>query len=207
MRKPVLHPATPSRYLLLRDKQTTGDAAVRHLIDDNLTFNLSLTSTAGKLMMLSGLLALGLMIAGTQPVAAGDTHRHGAHDAAHDAKTPQRACPDPAPVQAAAKKPNAGTTGQIVAAPRISGGMRAHIDPATGEFVDAPVEGSARTTPPAQLIAPAQQEPLVEIPTADGGFLVNTGNRFNKFLTATIGPDGKTVFQHEPCDPGTNAKR
>ena len=185
---------------------------MRQLIDLNSTNSSGFTSTAGKLMMLSGLLALGLMIAGTQPVAAGDTHRHGAHAGAHDAKTPQRGCPTPAPIQATANKPNAGQT--IAVAPQgsggqASGGLMAHVDPATGELVEAPVDGTQLIAPQAQLGASAGQEPLVVIPSEvpGGGVRIDTRNRNIQFLTVTNGPDGKPVFGHGPCDPGTKAKR
>ncbi len=93
-----------------------------------------------------------------------------------------KATPSPA---ANAQSPNAG--------------MRAYIDPDTGELLEQPPKGvEPLVTPSAVLPEPVQ----MEVPGPAGGVMVDVQGRFQTPLEATIGPDGKPVVRHPGESPG-----
>ncbi|MGH8583674.1 MAG: hypothetical protein ACREWG_13020 [Gammaproteobacteria bacterium] len=71
-------------------------------------------------------------------------------------------------------------------------GMKAYIDPKTGELTGSPPAGT--TVPDARF---GTHEGLVEEPVPSGGAKVDVRARFQTPLRASIGPDGKTVIKHE----------
>ncbi len=93
-----------------------------------------------------------------------------------------------------------------------SPGMRAYIDPETGEFGVPPWwEAEARGTE--ALVAPGasastSSEGLVETPSPvpGGGVMVDLQGRFRSPLTATLDDDGKTKMQHSPCTQAFDEK-
>jgi hypothetical protein len=78
-----------------------------------------------------------------------------------------------------------------IAAP-IQQGMRAYIDPNTGEFVSEPPPG----TEIAEEVPIGADEAIEEIKLPDGSVVVNVGDRFNIPLMATMDCDGKISQMH-----------
>ncbi|MFQ5479386.1 MAG: post-PEP-CTERM-1 domain-containing protein [Candidatus Binatia bacterium] len=87
-----------------------------------------------------------------------------------------------------------GTTAVEGAKPAASpsAGMKAHIDPETGEFLDSPPVGSVGRASPA-ITAGRPPEPAVEVPSPvpGGGVMIDLNGRFQAEFVATVGPDGK----------------
>ena len=68
--------------------------------------------------------------------------------------------------------------------------MKAHVDPATGQFVQKPAPGTKGPQAPAP--ATAYPAPKVERMSAKGGAKrVRLDDRFVMQMTETVGPDGK----------------
>ena len=78
-----------------------------------------------------------------------------------------------------------------IAAPTQQG-MRAFIDPNTGEFVSEPPPG----TEISEEVPIGADEAIQEIQLPDGSVVVNLGDRFNIPLMATMDCDGKISQMH-----------
>ncbi|HXJ35815.1 MAG TPA: hypothetical protein VMS22_17425 [Candidatus Eisenbacteria bacterium] len=73
-------------------------------------------------------------------------------------------------------------------------GMRAYVDPRTGQLMDHPPPGE-----PAPAATPAQSRSgvgLVETRAAGGGMEVDLQGRFQSPLVATVGSDGTLHMHH-----------
>ncbi|MGH9365715.1 MAG: hypothetical protein ACRD1B_10705 [Thermoanaerobaculia bacterium] len=98
----------------------------------------------------------------------------------------------------------AGTDDKASPSPAVnaqspSAGMKAYIDPDTGEFLEQPPKGAEPLVTPSAVLP----EPVpVEAPGPAGGVKVDVGGRFQTPLEATIGPDGKSVVRHRGESPG-----
>lgn len=85
---------------------------------------------------------------------------------------------------------------------QASAGMRAYIDPVTGqlrepeqeELAAAEVERSARTA--AGPLAAGSESPELDIPLADGGVARPVGDDTLVYTVATISPDGTLHVEH-----------
>ncbi len=131
--------------------------------------------------------ALGLWVFAIQPAAADEPHQ------AQAGKSRQN-CAEPAPP----------------AAPRGSAGLRAYVDPQTGELTTPPEGRRPDRVPPPRPEFSTSSEGLVEIvdPVPGRGVTVDLQGRFRSLLTATVGPDGKATIRHEtPCADGADSKR
>ena len=84
-------------------------------------------------------------------------------------------------------------------APVNSAGLQAHVDPDTGELVNAPPAGQRfkPDTEQTQGIAPPQDD-LPVVTNADGSETVELGDRFMTQLRAQV-IDGKLVTCHAPA--------
>ena len=97
---------------------------------------------------------------------------------------------------------DSGDRGRIADAPQESPGMRAYIDPVTGELGVPPVWEA----PSPEALAPGaafstSSEGLVETPSPvpGGGVMMRLQGRFRSPSTATLDADGKMKLQHSPC--------
>jgi hypothetical protein len=90
-------------------------------------------------------------------------------------------------------------------------GMRAFVDPQTGELVREPAPGTAPLQPsPAERDAfSTSHQGLVEAPSPvpGGGFTLDLQGRFQSPLTATVGPDGTVTIQHQHADGPSGDKK
>ncbi len=133
-----------------------------------------------RLVIVLGLLTLTLWSLGDQSAIAEDS--------------PQVRCAD-----------NAQQIGAERVQPEESPGMRAYLDPVTGEFGVPPSwEEEAQGTE--ALVAPGapastSDAGLVETtsPVPGGGVTVDLQGRFQSPLVATIGTDGKMTMRHLRC--------
>ena len=94
--------------------------------------------------------------------------------------------------------------------PASSAGMKAHIDPDTGQFKNPPPGVPPAKLPPEHADAFStsshglSQRPS---PTPGGGMMVDLKNRFLSPLTATLSPEGKLTIRHQPSrTPATPVK-
>jgi hypothetical protein len=71
------------------------------------------------------------------------------------------------------------------AAPPTDAGMRAYVDPATGQLVPEPATAAAAAT-----AAPAPQPDLAEVPAPGGGTMVVLPRSYDHEMSATVGADG-----------------
>ena len=79
-------------------------------------------------------------------------------------------------------------------------GMWAHVDPATGRLVAAPV------VQPPRVVEPTFPAPLEE-PAPGGGMMSVLHGRFLNTVVATIAPDGRlTIDCHTTDGPGESAR-
>ena len=80
------------------------------------------------------------------------------------------------------------------AADKVNGnaGLRVHVDPRTGEFLDEPPPGSKI---PAENSLESTRPALVEEPSpvAGGGTMIRLDDRFRAEFRAEVGPNGKRV--------------
>jgi hypothetical protein len=147
--------------------------------------------------MLLGALALLLSVDGSQSAAAAEKQHQDRPKAA------QLGCPEP--VVTHGKKADGN---QNVGGATGSGGIRAYIDPATGQLVDTPPDSVPAPQLPADGVKTPVEEPVeIQSPVPGGGIKVDLKGRFRGPLTATVGPDGKIVIQHKPCDEHSDPKR
>ena len=119
------------------------------------------------------------------------------------------AAEEPRPAQAGNSQLNCVTPASPVA-PRGSAGMRAFVDPQTGELTGPPTGRPPEVAPPPQAPLSTSDEGLaeVDVPRPGRGVMVDLRGRFRSALTATVGPDGKVRLQHQrPCPDGTQPKR
>ena len=76
-------------------------------------------------------------------------------------------------------------------------GMRAYIDPETGELgvppADQPIQPVLNPPPASRVESPE----LVEEPGPVSGVMVDLKGKFNRPLTAEVGPDGQVTVQHQ----------
>lgn len=79
--------------------------------------------------------------------------------------------------------------------PAATGGLKVHVDPQTGRFVETPPAGTGTGTPP----APAASAPAIDVqPSAvpGGGFGFEIPDSLHPEIKATTTPDGKA---HVAC--------
>ncbi len=133
-----------------------------------------------RLVIVLGLLTLTLWGLGSQSAIAEDS--------------PQVRCAD-----------NAQQIGSERVRPKESPGMRAYLDPVTGEF-GVPPSWEEEALGTEALVAPGapastSDAGLVETPSPvpGGGVMVDLQGRFQSPLVATIGTDGKMTMRHLPC--------
>ncbi len=139
------------------------------------------------LPMLLSAFALGLWVFAIQPAAADE----------------------PRPAPAGKSRPNCVIPAQP-AAPPASPGLRAFVDPQTGELTRPPVGRRPDGVPAPRAELSTSGEGLVEVPVPapSPGVMVHLQGRFRSDLTATVGPDGKVRVRHEtPCADGADSKR
>ncbi len=91
---------------------------------------------------------------------------------------------------------------QVADSAQGSPGLRAYVDPVTGEF-GVPPSWAARRV---EALAPGpaystSHEGLVETPSPvpGGGVMVDLQGRFRNPMTAMLDADGRTKMQHTPC--------
>jgi hypothetical protein len=80
----------------------------------------------------------------------------------------------------------------VAADPAAAPGMRAYVDPATGQLLDAPPVGVAPEPTPAPLDRSGAG--LAESPAPGGGVMLDLQGRFQDFSYVRLGPDGRWVF-------------
>ncbi len=73
-------------------------------------------------------------------------------------------------------------------------GLRAYIDPETGELGVPPADQPVLDPPPASRV---ESPELVEEPGPVSGVLLDPKGKFNRPLTAEVGPDGRVTVQHQ----------
>jgi len=83
--------------------------------------------------------------------------------------------------------PARGVGSQTVA-PTTDAGFRVHVDPTTGEFVEAPVETEA-SLPTNSLNFSSEELTIEQSPVS--GEMVNLQGRFRQNYAATVNADGK----------------
>jgi hypothetical protein len=87
-----------------------------------------------------------------------------------------------------------GTGEEARSRPASAPGMKAYVDPATGELLPGRPANLPPEPPSAAL--GASTAGLVEVPTAGGGTMIDLQGRFQSPLVATIAPDGTLRVRH-----------
>ncbi len=151
---------------------------------------------ADRLMAILALATVALWGAGHQPAVAEES--------------PLTRCAEIAqptgPAQAQSGAPAAKADGgQAAAAPQVSPGMRAYVDPETGELTVPPDDVRAAEAAAAAAAFSTSHEGLVEVPSPvpGGGVMLDLKGRFRSPLTATLSADGKVTMAHVPCVPAS----
>jgi hypothetical protein len=89
--------------------------------------------------------------------------------------------------------------------PAGASGMRLYVDPATGEFLEEPLEGES-VQMSAEEMAPffsTSEVGLVEEEAPGGGVMINLKGRFQQAFTARIDETGAVVYD---CDRADHAE-
>ena len=82
-------------------------------------------------------------------------------------------------------------------------GVRAYIDPETGELGAPPPDQAVQPVqpvldpPPASGVEAPELPELVEEPGPVSGVMVDPKGKFDRPLTAEVGPDGRVTDQHQ----------
>lgn len=146
-----------------------------------------------------GLLCVGVLLCASMPMLGSQSAIAGGPPQVRCDENAQQIGPEGARAGVTIEK---GDRGQVADAPQESPGMRAYIDPVTGEF-GVPPPGEA---PSPEALAPGaaystSDEGLVETPSPvpGGGVMIDLQGRFRGPLTATLDADGKMKMQHTPC--------
>jgi hypothetical protein len=89
-----------------------------------------------------------------------------------------------------------------------SAGMRAYVDPETGEFAVPPGDAPAAAALAPDAATGTAHEGLTETPSPvpGGGVMVRPEGRFRVPLVATRDADGKVTLRHAPCPPSAAGK-
>ena len=97
------------------------------------------------------------------------------------------------------------------AVPVGASGMKIHIDPKTGAFLEepAPDQTSLELSPQLQNTFSTSHEGLVEMPSSEpgGGVMLDLQGRFQSPLIGTINTDGKVKMQHPNEMPEPHDKK
>jgi hypothetical protein len=81
--------------------------------------------------------------------------------------------------------------------PAASSGLRAYIDPWSGELIPTPAPGTdLRPMPQSAVSTPGPSLRQVVLP--DGSIMVDLQGQFRSNVTATVGADGEMTIEHQP---------
>jgi len=111
---------------------------------------------------------------------------HPASDSASNPDTAVSAEPQNMPARSGQMNPPAG-----------SSGLRAYIDPWTGEVTSQPAPGTDLRPMPRGTVSTTGPG-LREVVLPDGSIMVDLQGQFRSTVTATVGADGEMTIKHQP---------
>ena len=76
-------------------------------------------------------------------------------------------------------------------------GLRAYIDPETGELGAPPADQPVQPDLDPPLASRVKEPELVEEPGPVSGVMIDLKGKFNRPLTAEVGPDGRVTVEHQ----------